>query len=97
MAIVPYIGVYTTIYVAPMGRNLAPSLRGQKSLIFDWGSDVKSMRHSLRLGIRRATSLREGGKDGFAVGGNCKAKHQFILPTGMNNIFEGYGEKFLKK
>ena len=45
----------------------APSLRelakiGTSEPIFDWGSVVFTMGHSLRHALWRATSLREGGK-----------------------------------
>ena len=31
--------------------------------VADWGSVLLSIGHSLRHGLRRATSLKEGGKD----------------------------------
>ena len=45
----------------------APSLRGLAKIgssepIFVWGSVLKWIRHSLRHAVRRATSLKEGGK-----------------------------------
>ena len=49
------------------GAILAPSLRGLAKIgssqpIFDWGSVLLSLRHSLRHAVRRATSLKEGGE-----------------------------------
>ena len=33
----------------------------------DWGSVLQDERHSLRHGLRRATSLKEGGKGLYAI------------------------------
>ena len=43
-------------------KILAPSLRGLARQRRDWGSVLWKEPHSLRLRLRSATSLREGGK-----------------------------------
>ena len=47
-------------------RILGPLSEGAVSEA-DWGSVLQDERHSLRHGLRRATSLKEGGKGLYAI------------------------------
>ena len=84
---------------------LAPSLRGLAKIgssdpIFDWGSVVFMIGHSLRHGFRRATSLFEGGKAASphnAVNNNFSFQISYLLLYHKYRSADNYFYKKIQK